>query len=525
MYTGRKEMFISLGVFIIALLIGIFSSRNDPQFANLVLGDSYVEMTKRNIEYNDPMAVYSGGSEVDSFFRILRNNARIDIIVFASGLLFSFFSTFILMKNGIMVGTFQYFFYAFGGFTTSVTTIWLHGAIEISTLILIGGAGLMAGKGLVFPGTYNRLQGFRISATRGVKLLMAILPLTVLAAFIESFITRMGMPVLIKIMFILLSLFLIVFYFVIYPYRKFARADKVHKEEENYIPHRAPRVIRLNKIKGVGEMVMDTVHIYRRNFGKIALIALVAAVIYQLVVRQFFYEYSGVFLFQSKIEILQNIIDFFGLTALQYKAYLYKSDASFFAFLAALFATAAGLYYYLISKMVWFRHSVKSKLKMSLVFTAIAFVCFYAFTSYHVLLNLLFGVLWLVAGVIAISRFYNPNQKEGTRFDFWLLFLKGLGKLFGLGLIITVFGFLTVILVASPITFFNYVFIQELVYISPERMKILTDIFILGSNAFVLFAILPVFGISAMLWRNSMIEQCYAPELAQKLEQDFDIEN
>jgi uncharacterized membrane protein SpoIIM required for sporulation len=521
MYTGRKEMFLALGVFLLALLIGVFSSRNDPQFANLVLGDYYVEMTKRNIENNDPMAVYRGGTEIQSFFQILINNARIDLIVFASGLLFSVFSTLILMKNGIMVGTFQYFFYAYGGLSTSVATIWLHGTIEISTLILVGGAGLMAGKGLIFPGTYNRFQGFRISATRGVKLLMAILPFTVLAAFIESFITRMGMPSLIKVMFILLSLGLVVFYFIIYPYRKFAKKEKVHKEEENYIPARAERSVQVNKIKGVGELVMDTVHLYRKNFGKIILIALAATVVYQLVVREFFPDFANIFVFTTKIEVLQDIISFFGLKLLHLKAYLFQSNPSYFRFLALLFALAAGAYHFLISKMSLFDISRPKRLILSGLIVVYAFVVFHIFRNYNLFLNITFGILCLVASIAAVSPFYKPNPVEGVRVSSWVLFRKGFGKILGLGLIFTVFGFLTMVLAASPISFFNQIFIQELVHISPEKMNVVTDIFILGLNVLVLFALLPLFGIGAMLWRNSMVEQCYAPELTKSIKKQF----
>jgi uncharacterized membrane protein SpoIIM required for sporulation len=513
-------MYYSLIVFILSVSIGVFSSIHDKNFANLVLGDRYVSMTKRNIENNDPMAVYRSGTEVESFVRILKNNAQIDLLVFASGLLFSVFSTLILMKNGIMVGTFQYFFYAYGGFTTSVATIWLHGTIEIGTLILVGGAGLMAGKGLLFPGSYSRLQGFRISATRGVKLLIAILPFTILAAFIESFITRLGLPNLIKMMFVLLSLTVMVFYFVVYPYLKYSRKSKVHKEEENYIPPRPERVLKLNKIKTAGEMVMDTVYIYRKMFGKVVLLSIIGAVVYQLVTRTFFPEYASVYLFDMR----SLFTEFFGLKLIKLKAYLYQSNVLYFRFLALLFALVGGSFQWILSRSKYFLMK-GTKAGYQAMFTALLiFLAFHLFRFYSPWLNALFGIVLLSSFIFGIGPFYQPNAEGRTRYNSINLLSAGFLKILAMGLVFTIFGLLSFILASSPITFFNKIFIEELVLLSPEKMKVITEVFMLSTNLIVLFGVLPLFAIGAMLWRNSLVEQNYAIELSKSVNKEFGLE-
>src|SRR6187549_1307329 len=47
---SKKQLLISLLVFLLALAIGVFSGHKDPQFVGTILGDSYVSMTKENIE-------------------------------------------------------------------------------------------------------------------------------------------------------------------------------------------------------------------------------------------------------------------------------------------------------------------------------------------------------------------------------------------------------------------------------------------------------------------------------------------
>ena len=203
MYLARREMLISFLVFIVSMAIGIYSSIKNPQFAALVLGPDYVAMTQANIAKGEAMAVYTGGTGMEGFLRILLNNARIDVMMLGFGLVFSVGALFILIRNGIMVGVFQYFFVEHGGFKDSILTIWLHGTIEITTIGLMGGVALLAGKGLLFPGNYTRYQSFRLSAGNAGKLLLMVLPFTFIAAVIEGFITRMtGMPDIIKGFFI-----------------------------------------------------------------------------------------------------------------------------------------------------------------------------------------------------------------------------------------------------------------------------------------------------------------------------------
>jgi hypothetical protein len=63
---------------------------------------------------------------------------------------------------------------------------------------------------------------------KGVKIVIGLVPLLIIAGFIESFITRYTfMPTLFKLLIIGGSVALIVYYFLIYPYRLF-RNGKLH---------------------------------------------------------------------------------------------------------------------------------------------------------------------------------------------------------------------------------------------------------------------------------------------------------
>src|SRR5688500_14606754 len=76
-YHSRKPLLISLVIFVFSAAIGIFSSVKDPQFTSTILGESYVSMTKANIEKGDPMAVYKEAHQVQMFLGITFNNLMV----------------------------------------------------------------------------------------------------------------------------------------------------------------------------------------------------------------------------------------------------------------------------------------------------------------------------------------------------------------------------------------------------------------------------------------------------------------
>lgn len=222
-YDCGSELRLSLIVFVLCMLIGALSCYHDPEFMRTILGDRYVEMTKANIENGDPMAVYKSMNQVDMFLGIAFNNIMVAFNTFLLGILCGAGSMGIMVFNGIMVGVFQYFFIQRGLFVESFLAIWLHGTLEISSIVIAGAAGLTMGKGLVFPGTLSRIQSFQVTARRGFKLLLSIVPILAFAALIESFLTRytMGDYIdVVRIIIIAASLIFILGFFVWYPIAK-----------------------------------------------------------------------------------------------------------------------------------------------------------------------------------------------------------------------------------------------------------------------------------------------------------------
>ncbi len=219
LYKHQMKLLWSGMIFIIAILIGVFSSAQDDTFVRLIMGDSYVNMTIDNIEAGDPMAVYKGASEGAMLFGIGVNNIRVSFIAFALGILASVFTGFILFSNGIMVGAFIYMFVKKGLFWLSFTTIFIHGTLELSAIIIAGAAGIILGNAWLFPGTYSRMVSLKKNGRDALKIIVSLIPVFVVAAFLESYATRhyMSLGLTGRLIIIFLSAACIIWYFILYP--------------------------------------------------------------------------------------------------------------------------------------------------------------------------------------------------------------------------------------------------------------------------------------------------------------------
>jgi len=137
----------------------------------------------------------------------------------------------------VMLGAFQYYFFSKGLGWKSVLVIWIHGTLEISSIIIAGAAGIVLGKSLIFPGTYKRLPSLKRGALDGFKMMIGLVPVFIMAAFLEGFVTRYAqMPVWLSLLILTTSAGFIVWYFILYP----IRLSRIQQTVPSVNPDRIP---------------------------------------------------------------------------------------------------------------------------------------------------------------------------------------------------------------------------------------------------------------------------------------------
>ncbi|MFV0346699.1 MAG: stage II sporulation protein M [Bacteroidales bacterium] len=218
-YKRRMYFYTAFAVFFFFVLIGVVSTVYDPDFTAKILGEGYVSMTRENIANGNPTSVYSEGGETGNFLGFTLHNTEIALRCFIYGVFGGVITLYMLLQNGIMLGTFQYMFYQEGVLLESMKAIWIHGSIEIFSIIIAGGAGLILGCSVLFPKTYSRFESFKRGGRDGVKIMLTIIPFFVLAAFLEGYITQYAnfIPGFLCASFILILLSGISYYYLIYP--------------------------------------------------------------------------------------------------------------------------------------------------------------------------------------------------------------------------------------------------------------------------------------------------------------------
>jgi uncharacterized membrane protein SpoIIM required for sporulation len=331
-YHSKKPMFFSLAVFGCAVIIGVVSSIYDKNFATTILGSEYVNMTEENIKSNDPMGVYKNQSQLQMMLYIGWNNIRIAFQAFVMGALCGIGTLGIMLSNGIMLGTFQYFFYERGFFTESFLTIWLHGVPEIGAIIISGGCGFTLAQGLIFPGTFSRVQSFRIGAYRALKIMVALVIVLTFAAFVESFVTRYTeIPQWVRGIFILLELIILVGYFVALPIVKHKKFKNNFLADEKFSP---PDTIPLDfkNIKSNGEIFSMLFQFYKTNFSSIFKTIIISVTIF-----------TGYILFNIHDMMYDNFE--FGLNYYFYTLNFIRDESNLYFLIASILAISLLLFF------------------------------------------------------------------------------------------------------------------------------------------------------------------------------------
>lgn len=216
----HREILYSFLIFLAFALIAAFSAAHDETFVRGVLGDRYVDMTEDNITRGDPFGVYKQPDRLSMFFRIALNNIQVSFTIFIAGFLISLGTVWQLLRNGVMIGAFQYYFFSRGLGWQSVLVVWIHGTLEISAIIIAGASGIILGNSILFPGTHTRLHSLKRGGKDGLKLMIGLVPIFIVAAFLEGFVTRYStMPVWLSLSILTASLCFVVWYFIVYPIR------------------------------------------------------------------------------------------------------------------------------------------------------------------------------------------------------------------------------------------------------------------------------------------------------------------
>lgn len=229
-YQYRRYLIYAFSLFFLFVSFGVISSIYDKEFANVILGDGYVNMTIENIEKNNEVGVYQQGSAWGMSFLIILNNLKVGATLFLLGIFGGVGTVWSLFRNIVMLGTFQYFFAERNALLDSARGIWLHGTFEIFAMVIEAMAGLVLGASILFPKTRSRFDSFKVGFQDAFKIFASTIPFTIIAGLIEGYVTRhaLNLPLVVNAVIIFGCLFILVFYYIIYPFIVHKKIQTTH---------------------------------------------------------------------------------------------------------------------------------------------------------------------------------------------------------------------------------------------------------------------------------------------------------
>jgi uncharacterized membrane protein SpoIIM required for sporulation len=175
---------IATSLCVLGGLFGWWYSWHDPNFIRTVAGDDLISKVRDRHELWMGSIV---GVEPLASSSIMINNLSVSFAAVAGGMTAGLFTNYMMFLNGVSIGALA----ALVSQNNLATPFWAfvfpHGALELPAIFFAGGAGLLLGRALLFPGRYSRKEALRLYGGQAAQLVLAVIPMLVIAGIFEGF--------------------------------------------------------------------------------------------------------------------------------------------------------------------------------------------------------------------------------------------------------------------------------------------------------------------------------------------------
>ncbi len=184
-------------VFLLGTALGLSAVQFDERAASIILPTNVLD------------SIYSGHMWTGGIFSVVpapvastflfTSNISVALMAFAGGLSFGLITAWILFQNGFMLGVVFKLCADYGLLGALLEFITGHGLLEISAIIVSGGAGFVVANALLNPGSYSRSDALAEQGRSAVRMAIISVPALITAGCIEAFISPAHFPVWFKI--------------------------------------------------------------------------------------------------------------------------------------------------------------------------------------------------------------------------------------------------------------------------------------------------------------------------------------
>ncbi len=129
-----------------------------------------------------------GEGQLTAFSSFLfNNNAQLSLFAFALGFAFGVPTAWLLVYNGVMIGSLYAVFWDKGLGYEFTGWLLIHGVTELFAIVLAGAAGFVIGGAVAFPGRLTRMASARQAGLKAATIAMGCVIMLIIAALLEGF--------------------------------------------------------------------------------------------------------------------------------------------------------------------------------------------------------------------------------------------------------------------------------------------------------------------------------------------------
>ena len=193
----QRQLPFVLASLLISVAWGLFGAALTsarPDFMRHFVGPAMIATMERHEMWTK--SVVSMAPTASSY--IMTNNLSVSFATFAGGVAFGLGTFFYLYVNGMMLGVIGAACHQYAMSLALWSFVAPHGALELPSIVIAGGAGLRLGYSMLFPGSLRWRESVAQGGMEATRLVSGIIPLLVLAGLLEGFFSPSHAPVWLK---------------------------------------------------------------------------------------------------------------------------------------------------------------------------------------------------------------------------------------------------------------------------------------------------------------------------------------
>jgi uncharacterized membrane protein SpoIIM required for sporulation len=191
----RRMRFIGIafGITLVGVGLAYIMCRSNPKnldyFVPPEFQDSF-DAWKQGFSDHGDISLAEGGIFSSE---LMVHNIQVGVAAFGSGIT-TILPAYLMFDNGTMMGALIAVVQPTGHLASMWAGLLPHGVCELTAIFIAGGAGMLVGWSIISPGPYSRKDALVHNGKDAVKMMVATVPLLIVAAIIEGNVSHSSIP-------------------------------------------------------------------------------------------------------------------------------------------------------------------------------------------------------------------------------------------------------------------------------------------------------------------------------------------